>query len=255
MRDLIDHIVRRQETEDNIFETLKHVCRGKHMWTVQQNTNKKTGEATKFICVYLMNSYQGEWGYKPVGEEMGPCELTCPVSFFEDVPDPGGHATEWRKRVMERHKRTSKAGLKVGDIVRLAPGCTPSWVVVERLKPFRASGYRVPRRMMAGRWDEVHDYINQAKAMLGFDPWNWRESKVSGYFDKKDPTAEDRRAWQQKVIELKNTMHAYAMSCPVTPPKDVWLQFDESMIAVWKEREASAAKETEETTEGQSDAA
>lgn len=45
------------------------------------------------------------WGYKDICEEMGPCEVNCPIGFLSLASEPRGYAVEWRKRVVEYHER------------------------------------------------------------------------------------------------------------------------------------------------------
>jgi hypothetical protein len=70
------------------------------------------------------------WYYKPLTDEMGPCEVDCPLALI-DIADSGqpatGYALEWRQRVRDFHaqnKASSTRGLKAGDIITLRDGLT-----------------------------------------------------------------------------------------------------------------------------------
>ena len=51
-----------------------------------------------WITCYLLTP-AGD-GYKPMSEDMGPYEYSCPMHFLEMVPDPKiGFSTDWREKV------------------------------------------------------------------------------------------------------------------------------------------------------------
>ena len=84
-------------------ETLRKYCSGNTLWTVQRS-HCTDGTWQTFIGCYLMQrAGRNDWGYKPMDESMGPTEASCPLAFLALVPDPGGYATEWRKRVRDYH--------------------------------------------------------------------------------------------------------------------------------------------------------
>jgi len=93
------------------------------------------------------------WGYKDLDESMGPCELTCPVRFFDLVPDPGSYATEWRAKVRAYAAKQS-VKYQVGDVLGLVNTARPLVVRVTSVRPFLgedlATGliYRIPKRMV-----------------------------------------------------------------------------------------------------------
>lgn len=117
-KDLIKHL-----TEGNGVKTLKHCLVGNHLWCVHEYALPH--RTIRFVCLYLMKGphncgkgYTGSdkdwWGYKDVDETMGPCELTCPVSYLEMCTAPESHyAYEWRQRVYERGRKARS--LKVGS--------------------------------------------------------------------------------------------------------------------------------------------
>jgi hypothetical protein len=59
--------------------------------------------------VDLLHCYQGEWGYKPLEESMGPYYFSCPLSYLSEVSiDRYGGNEEWRELVTEHHRRQAE---------------------------------------------------------------------------------------------------------------------------------------------------
>ena len=64
----------------------------------------ETKEATprRFVMEFLL-MYLGRhdgWGYKDVGEDMGPCEVDCPISYLDLLTEPeNDYSREWRVKV------------------------------------------------------------------------------------------------------------------------------------------------------------
>lgn len=69
----------------------------------------------KFIGIDLLSYRKKDgWGYKDMDETCGPCERSCPLSFFDLVPcPPEGYAAAWRERVRAYH--AEKKGRKEED--------------------------------------------------------------------------------------------------------------------------------------------
>jgi hypothetical protein len=149
-RQLIDNLTREWETADRKGSTYKRYCSGNTLFTVTEIVNKHSGEIMRYIGVYLLQREQNYgWGYKDMDESMGPYQYGCPLSFFDLVPDPGGYATEWRKRNRENHARRFQK-LELHQRVKLTNG---QWYKIVSLRPLRATDevgctYRVPRRML-----------------------------------------------------------------------------------------------------------
>jgi len=148
-RQLIDHLTSPWETEKVKGITLKRYCSGNTLFTVQEVSNKETGEATRYIGVYLMQRDANYgWGYKDMDESCGPYQYGCPLSFLDMVPDPGGYATEWRKRNREHHARVNQK-LVIGQMVRLTNGKDYK---ITKLRPLMGNDgcwtFRIPRRML-----------------------------------------------------------------------------------------------------------
>lgn len=127
---------------------LKKSLRGNVLWTVWE-IRRPDGTSERYIgCDLLGTDGCGNWGYKDIEESMGPCDLTCPVEYFNLVPPAN---PEWRAQVLASRFRGS---LKVGDRVRLKPGYSPNELTIVSVKPLRGKvgeygSYRFPRRAIA----------------------------------------------------------------------------------------------------------
>lgn len=98
------------------YEPLEHRVVGNNVW--QLVLYKPTGR--KMICLDLIAKERGGgWGYKGLSEDMGPCEVNCPLSLLNKAsPVTEGYAVEWREKVRAYHaKRSSKAAPKPGMVV------------------------------------------------------------------------------------------------------------------------------------------
>lgn len=107
----------------NGLNTLAKCLKGSTLWAVQAPSDRP-GQA--FIACYLLGADQGAWGYKDMTESCGPVQNSCPVKYFDLVPDPGGFATAWRERCRARTASMAQAAksLQVGAVVKLKPGLT-----------------------------------------------------------------------------------------------------------------------------------
>ena len=103
------------ENEKVKSECLKKCFRGNPafsgtLWSVWEQTNKITGEKSRFILCDLLECKGGEWGYKDLSEGMHPYTYTCPISYLSLVPDNSPDTNEdWRKYVRERYEKKKKA--------------------------------------------------------------------------------------------------------------------------------------------------
>jgi len=81
------------------FEVLAHrsTCYGRHFWMALKN--KKTGRS--FVVLFLLGGgFHEGWAYKDVSEDMGPCELDCPIELLDMTDEPTEkYAVAWRARV------------------------------------------------------------------------------------------------------------------------------------------------------------
>ena len=176
-KDLVDHLTKTWDTEKHTTVCLKKFFSGNNMWTVWERTSKDGSEPyiDRYIVLFLIKGgnhcTEGHgygWGYKDVGEECGPCETSCPISFLDMVPDPGGYATAWRARVRAA-RATRNQKLVVGQVVRLTNGKDYKITSVSPLRGEDLSGgwsptYRIPRRMLtlelAKKAEEIMEALN-----------------------------------------------------------------------------------------------
>jgi len=149
LADVIRELTREETRDGFTIRTLAHALRGPVLWTVQESG--EPGNVRRFVGCYLLRRTKHEAGYKPMDESMGPVDVSCPLSFLDMVPDPGGYATEWRAKVRAYHARVNRK-LRVGDVVKLRSRDVPE-VTVTTLRPlrgvFHGVTYRVPRRLLA----------------------------------------------------------------------------------------------------------
>ena len=149
MKALHEHILSPDRTEAN--KVIAHASKkfGRELYFVWE---RPTGE--RHIAVYMCNGDKkdGYWmfGYKDMSESMGPTIANCPPSFFDMVPDPGGHATAWRQQCRANAAR-AKATFETGNAVMVGGAADPGpyWVVCKR--PRSASYVVVDRYQMRYR--------------------------------------------------------------------------------------------------------
>lgn len=131
-------------------DAFAHTVKGNVLWTVQEY------KGTKIIGCYLLGTSKSNtpgvkpsWGFKDLCEAVHPFYYNCPLSYLGMAPVA---CQEWRDKVVAYHART-KVALKVGDKVKLIPGCSVPEVVVTSVKPLRATAdgkeYSLPRRLIA----------------------------------------------------------------------------------------------------------
>lgn len=137
---------------------------GNHLWTVWQDSVTKN----KSIVLFLLGKDHGCWGYKDITEHMGPSYYDCPLSFFDEVPEPESnsaptcpfvYSVSWREKVRayhfkEKERRTHLKNLAVGSMVRLVDGYKPSVLRITSTDPLRGTSpegdlYRIPKTRIA----------------------------------------------------------------------------------------------------------
>ena len=115
-------------TNDNGMQTIKSCWVGNNLWCVQECTptsGERASKPTQFICLYMVQGKKYvEHGYKDVSEDMGPYQISCPLSYIEMVEahekehgyGPTGYAAEWRQQVRDAKAKASRkleAGAKI----------------------------------------------------------------------------------------------------------------------------------------------
>jgi hypothetical protein len=105
-RDLIRELTTRNS---NGWVCIAHAMRGATLWAVYEKP-AADGLGERIIESFTNIAKDGDgWGYKPVSESMGPCDLSCPVSYFDLVPEPpSDYAREFRENVRARHAAKSQ---------------------------------------------------------------------------------------------------------------------------------------------------
>ena len=107
-------IVKELTASTDRCKTLAFQVVGAVLWTVQEarrldNNWQPYGEPVRFIGCYLLagsikRTPGCSAGYKAMEEEMGPYYYTCPLHFFDMVPEPDSEiARNWRRQVREWH--------------------------------------------------------------------------------------------------------------------------------------------------------
>lgn len=125
---------------------------GRNVWFLLE---QPSGE--RFIVLFLTEGGAGGWAYKDVTEDMGPCEVDCPLRLIEAAgPIESQYANEWRDRVraywqtkVARMAQVIEPGVKVTVYGSLTRSSSPPILAVRgssRTPP--ASGTRPARR----RW-------------------------------------------------------------------------------------------------------
>jgi len=102
--ELKTHLLKEQNGYNVLDSALTNL--GRNLWVVFEHPHKY-----KFICLFLLAGGKKDgFGYKPVSEDMGPCEVDCPLRFFELAPlhdQSGTYAAKWRGRVKAHHAKKS----------------------------------------------------------------------------------------------------------------------------------------------------
>jgi hypothetical protein len=153
---------KREDGTESKSIALKHCYKGGMRSGVlyivwERTTTPPGGTATteRFIEIDLLqfrkdNQMGATWGYKDMDCCMGPCQLSCPVSYLDLCPPHEGR--EWCKGWHDKVRANAAAKkanreriktLKLGSTVQLVPGCSIPNVRVTSLKPLTGEyGYQ-----------------------------------------------------------------------------------------------------------------
>lgn len=157
--EVVETVTKGWENDMQTTTCIKKFFSGNNLWMVFERVSKAAPtDVERFIVVALIRCWKAQgggmdWGYKDVSEEMGPCELSCPLSFLDMVKDPGGYATAWREKVRAAHAVKNQK-LVVGQVVKLTNGREYR---ISKFWKRSACGvdvktgneYRIPRGMLA----------------------------------------------------------------------------------------------------------
>lgn len=105
-RELIEGLT--YENEKRKLQVLDSALVERRTWyAAVESINKETGKREVLAAVYLLQFRPGEWGYKPMDESMGPCEVRCPEKILRLLtePAPSADAKEWRERCWARVRK------------------------------------------------------------------------------------------------------------------------------------------------------
>jgi hypothetical protein len=133
------HVIEDVTRGSQDLKCIKQSCNGNHLWTIWERTDTKK----RFIALFLLQKSEGNWGYKDITEDMGPCYYDCPLYFLDEVTKENSLAynENWRARVRKHHgsrKERSQLfkNIEVGSLVKLKDS-KPSEFRVLSKDPFR----------------------------------------------------------------------------------------------------------------------
>ena len=123
-KELADEVTAGFENDFQKVTCLKRYFSGNNLWVVFERQSKAAStDRERWITVFLIRRAGSDWGYKPVDENMGPCEHSCPLSFLDMVNPPerpeGYH--DWRAEVRKYHARRNQK-LELNQVVTLTNG-------------------------------------------------------------------------------------------------------------------------------------
>lgn len=159
-RDLVAEVTKTWETEDFTQVAEKKFFSGNDLWVLFAKQSKHAStDVERFIVLFKISRWgAGDWAYKPISEDMGPLEHSCPVSFLEAAqhPHPNGYPEgwhDWRAAVREYHARRNQK-IEVGQIIKLTNGreYKISTVRAGRIMGYGVADgiyYNIPRKMLA----------------------------------------------------------------------------------------------------------
>ena len=111
--EMIAEICTNSENEFGKWILLAKQCSGNHLWSVWEYTNKvENKEPERYIRIDLLQRFSKyEWGHKDMTESMGPFYYSCPLKYFDMVPEPKQYdGVSWRDKVREYWvKRNAKS--------------------------------------------------------------------------------------------------------------------------------------------------
>lgn len=155
-KELIEYLTKDWESPSEKTSVIAHSASGSILWTVNERTQKDTGEKHTWIgCCIIKGSggLSGDWGYKGMEESMHPYYYSCPLSYLETAEEV---CPEWREKVRQywagkKEAREKSKALTPGTKIRL-PECwnVREFTLIEKVKQtWRAYGadgrrYKLP---------------------------------------------------------------------------------------------------------------
>jgi hypothetical protein len=168
------------------------------------------------------------------------------MTFIDAATPEGDREREWMAEVRGRYARTSKAGLKIGDWVRLTH--VQSWakyLQVTSLKPFRCGSYRIARRLIDGRAIEMTALQQKVDAFEATLPRPVKPAYALGW-----TSSDAYKAWQAAEAlarpERDLRLREWAMANPPGLPREQWhrLTLDPQIQMVWFDLEKTEHEQT-----------
>ena len=99
--DVVDTLVKQHSTNGFSIIDRKATNFGRHLWMLIQ---PKKGPS--FICLFVLSSYQHDWGYKDVDESMGMYQWDCPATLIQQADPPSTEtAKQWREQILNYRAR------------------------------------------------------------------------------------------------------------------------------------------------------
>ncbi|HEY1898623.1 MAG TPA: hypothetical protein VGG49_02410 [Steroidobacteraceae bacterium] len=87
-----------QLLSEDYGRTIDHELVGNHLWTVKESPAGERG-----IVLFKLDRV-GTWGYKAMGESVGPYAWDCPMRMLDAVPaQDSDWARKWREKVRFHH--------------------------------------------------------------------------------------------------------------------------------------------------------
>lgn len=146
------------------LKLIASAVRGQTLWEVVEcvRDTQYHREGHRVILCFLMRANSGSWAYKDMDESMGPYDASCPLKFFDMVPDPGADATAFRARTRaavaaKAAKRGVIREIKTGDVLVLKPGCKPERVRILSTKPLMGEADGRMYRIVSRHVDHVEE--------------------------------------------------------------------------------------------------
>ena len=107
---IVREMVQTQTQGGTTWECLGHTLidlgyNEKRLWLISQITRP---EKTLRLVICVLMELDGDWAYKEISEDMGPCYYDCPLHFLDDLTEPtSDHARGWRERVRRHHHKSA----------------------------------------------------------------------------------------------------------------------------------------------------
>ena len=145
-KDIIAERTKDWATKDMRATCLAHCAKGNVLWTVWEHVS--VGEKKVFIGCDILSRQKGfGWGYKAMGETMGPCYYSCPMKYLDMAPATN---EAWREKVKAYHAKEQRK-LEVGKSYELV-GCLIPHVQITSIRPLRGTyegtRYRIRKQIV-----------------------------------------------------------------------------------------------------------